>query len=777
MAQNGMLDRDTLVKECSSAIDRYQEVLSTIKAKEKDIDCFTTDKTIESKSFDNLKAVMSDYILVIGAMGTAVNLDLNDCQMLKKTITNVDTNKIDVGNLQNQVATAETTIETNKSRLENIQKNLNSCANDNSEAAAQRSTQLRNDIRNYGYNIKNYNEIVNICNHYIQEYQDIEKNTSNFFTQGKTYRDKANGLLDEIMGSFTNGQYTPKQVSTYRNDLAGDESVKATLSIAYESNIEKMGISKTRIKKLKEYGLSMREIYFVYQNPKTSKKILYIIKGDKESLKKLFLEVPDSVDANTKAFLATYVNVLYHKDKKAFCELQNVKNTSIYIKVIGNVNGNTKEQKEHNITMEAKARNANLRRYYEVIKKGDYKQAAKILEENKEAFGSYRTQWDNVILSGELALAKAYSNQTVKCYEASKNPNNKYQKEDMEHAKKMYYSYKEMMETVSAVSAVKDLNAKNGMVILDKPVKDKENNTEGFEIRKYNLSDLQFSEKEYKTVLNINVAQFQKMSGTDSYKKISDIQEEDNERIRQDKQQLAKTVFFSGLQIIPGADPLYDILYSADQIGLTNYNCISGQDKVPKNCQVGMHSILNAGTALAQANQLNEDYIKMEKDYDESVDKEYAKKFSEYCYYENGTDKAGKHVNSEIVYSYYTEAGFSPEARIALNKWKQKGLESLVDIEYRKDKPIYVNGKVQTIECDPKKEREMFIKELKEQNLYDFFMGKSIECHSTSAKRRFIDDSKRFEEYVKKRKHIKTDLVLDTVISDTELCVEGELNY
>ena len=83
MAQNGMLDRDTLVKECSSAIDRYQEVWSTIKAKEKDIDSFTTDKTIESKSFDNLKAVMSDYILVIGAMGTAVNFDLNDCQMLK----------------------------------------------------------------------------------------------------------------------------------------------------------------------------------------------------------------------------------------------------------------------------------------------------------------------------------------------------------------------------------------------------------------------------------------------------------------------------------------------------------------------------------------------------------------------------------------------------------------------------------------------------------------------------------------------------------------------
>ena len=242
MAQNGMLDRDTLVKECSSAIDRYQEVWSTIKAKEKDIDSFTTDKTIESKSFDNLKAVMSDYILVIGAMGTAVNFDLNDCQMLKKTINNVDTNKIDVGNLQNQVATAETTIEKNKSRLENTQKNLNSCANDNSEAAAQRSTQLRNDIRNYGYNIKNYNEIVNICNHYIQEYQDIEKNTSNFFTQGKAYRDKANGLLDEIMGAFTNGQYSPKQVSSFRNELAEDEKVKETLSIAYETNIEKLGV-------------------------------------------------------------------------------------------------------------------------------------------------------------------------------------------------------------------------------------------------------------------------------------------------------------------------------------------------------------------------------------------------------------------------------------------------------------------------------------------------------------------------------------------------------
>ena len=776
MAQNGMLDRDTLVKECSSAIDRYQEVWSTIKAKEKDIDSFTTDKTIESKSFDNLKAVMSDYILVIGAMGTAVNFDLNDCQMLKKTINNVDTNKIDVGNLQNQVATAETTIEKNKSRLENTQKNLNSCANDNSEAAAQRSTQLRNDIRNYGYNIKNYNEIVNTCKHYIQEYQDIEKNTSNFFTQGKAYRDKANGLLDEIMGSFTNGQYSPKQVSSFRNELAGDESVKATLSIAYESNIEKLGISKNRIQKLKEYGLSMRDIYFLYQNPKTSKKILYIIKGDKESLKKLFLEDPDTVDGNTKAFLATYTNVLYHKDKKAFCELQNVKNTSIYVLSPGeeysakkNPDGRTSPYMD-----EVARRDFALESYEQAIKDKSYKTAAKILEENKEAFGSYRAQWDNVILSGELAQAKMYSNQTVNCYNAAHDPQNKYKDENMKNAKSMYASYKEIMETVSAVAAVKDLNSKNGMVILDKPVKDSKNYTEGFEIRKYNLK-YKLYEKEYKTVLSLNVAQFQKMSGTNGYKKISDIQEEDNERIKQHKAQLVKTVAFSGLQIIPGAGILYDTLYSVDQIASTNYNCISGQDKVPEYGQTGVHSILNAGTALAQANQLNKDYIKMEKDYDESVDKEYAQWFSSYCYYENGTDEAGKHVNSKVVYSYYTEPGFSPISRITLDKWKKGGLESLLNIEYRDSKEI--DGTKQEIKCDPKKEREMFIKELKEQNLYDFFMGKSIECHSTSEKRRFIDDAKRFEEYIRKNPYTKNCIDVDTGIDLTESYAESELKY
>ena len=756
MAQNGMLDRDTLVKECGSAIDRYQEVWSTIKAKEKDIDSFTTDKTIESKSFDNLKAVMSDYILVIGAMGTAVNFDLNDCQMLKKTINNVDINKIDVGNLQNQVATAETTIETNKSRLEDTQKNLNSCANDNSEAAAQRSTQLRNDIRNYCYNIKNYNEIVNICNHYIQEYQDIEKNTSNFFTQGKAYRDKANGLLDEIMGSFTNGQYSPKQVSSFRNELAEDEKVKATLSIAYESNIEKLGISKNRIQKLKEYGLSMRDIYFLYQNPKTSKKILYIIKGDKESLKKLFLEDPDIVDGNTKAFLATYTNVLYHKDKKAFCELQNVKNTSIYIKPIENVNGNTKEQKEHNITMEAEERNTNLRRYYEAIKKGDYKQAAKILEENKEAFGSYRAQWDNVILSGELAQAKMYSNQTVNCYNAANDPQNKYKDENMKNAKSMYASYKEIMETVSAVAAVKDLNSKNGMVILDKPVKNSKNYTEGFEIRKYNLK-YKLYEKEYKTSIYIeNASRIEQVAGIKARQKTVDKLKEDIKKLDEDKVKLEKTVFLSTLQIIPGAGPIYDALYSLDQINSTNYNCISGQDKVPEKAQTSVHSILNAGTALAQANRIHEDYLQIEKDYEEGTAEEYAEFFASYCYYNIGTDEAGKYIKKESVFSYYSNPGLDPCARIALNKWSKEGLNSILNIKFKNE--------------------ANFIKELKkDKEVYDFYMGKNLECYNTASKRRFLDTAERFENILKHSGNVFANNMIINKLGDAEVIIQNEL--
>ena len=758
MAQNGMLDRDTLVKECSSAIDRYQEVWSTIKAKEKDIDSFTTDKTIESKSFDNLKAVMSDYILVIGAMGTAVNFDLNDCQMLKKTINNVDTNKIDVGNLQNQVATAETTIEKNKSRLENTQKNLNSCANDNSEAAAQRSTQLRNDIRNYGYNIKNYNEIVNTCKHYIQEYQDIEKNTSNFFTQGKAYRDKANGLLDEIMGSFTNGQYSPKQVSSFRNELAGDESVKATLSIAYESNIEKLGISKNRIQKLKEYGLSMRDIYFLYQNPKTSKKILYIIKGDKESLKKLFLEDPDTVDGNTKAFLATYTNVLYHKDKKAFCELQNVKNTSIYVLSPGeeysakkNPDGRTSPYMD-----EVARRDFALKSYEQAIKDKSYKTAAKILEENNKAFGSYRSQWDNVILSGELAQAKMYSNQTVNCYNAAHDPQNKYKDENMKNAKSMYASYQEIMETVSAVAAVKDLNSKNGMVILDKPVKDSKNYTEGFEIRKYNLK-YKLYEKEYKTSIYIeNASRIEQVAGIKARQKTVDKLKEDIKKLDEDKVKLEKTVFLSTLQIIPGAGPIYDALYSLDQINSTNYNCISGQDKVPEKAQTSVHSILNAGTALAQANRIHEDYLQIEKDYEEGTAEEYAEFFASYCYYNIGTDEAGKYIKKESVFSYYSNPGLDPCARIALNKWSKEGLNSILNIEFKNE--------------------ANFIRELKkDKEVYDFYMGKNLECYNTASKRRFLDTAERFENILKHSGNVFANNMIINKLGDAEVIIQNEL--
>ncbi|SES14869.1 hypothetical protein [Lachnobacterium bovis] len=763
MAQNGMLDRDMLVKECGSAIDRYQEVWSTIKAKEKDIDSFTTDKTIESKSFDNLKAVMSDYILVIGAMGTAVNFDLNDCQMLKKTINNVDINKIDVGNLQNQVATAETTIETNKSRLENIQKNLNSCANDNSEAAAQRSTQLRNDIRNYGYNIKNYNEIVNICNHYIQEYQDIEKNTSNFFTQGKTYRDKANGLLDEIMGSFTNGQYSPKQVSSFRNELAEDEKVKATLSIAYESNIEKLGISKNRIQKLKEYGLSMRDIYFLYQNPKTSKKILYIIKGDKESLKKLFLEDPDIVDGNTKAFLVTYVNVLFHKDKKAFCELQNVKNTSIYALSPGEEYSakKTPDGRTSPYMDEVARRDFALESYEQSIKDKSYKTAAKILEENNKAFGSYRSQWDNMILSGELAQAKMYSNQTVNCYNAAHDPKNKYKNEDMKNAQSMYASYQEIMETVSAVAAVKDLNSKNGMVILDKPVKDSKKYTERFEIRKYNLKDKLY-EKEYKTTLNIQFKDtFEKAdNGRDDLKNISDKQKEDQKKIREDKKQLFKTVELSALQIIPGAGALYDTLYSVDQIASTNYNCVSGQDKVPEYCQTGVHSILNAGTALAQANQLLSDCNKAEKDYKDNVDFAYSKWFGSFCCYDEGTDEAGKDVNKEYNYSYITDIGFDPCIRIEMEKWKKDGMESIVNFTYN----------------DQAGGKEKFMNVLKEdKKMYRTFMNKKIDLQSSSEKYDFMDDMCNFGDFMDNHHSISCSHNIRNHFQDSVSSVKDEL--
>lgn len=762
MAQNGMLDRDTLVKECNSAIDRYQEVWSTIKAKEKDIDSFTTDKTIESQSFDNLKAVMSDYILVIGAMGTAVNFDLNDCQMLKKTINNVDTNKIDVGNLQNQVATAETTIETNKSRLENTQKNLNSCANDNSEAAAQRSTQLRNDIRNYSYNIKNYNEIVNTCKHYIQEYQDIEKNTSNFFTQGKAYRDKANGLLDEIMGAFTNGQYIPKQVSTFRNDLAGDESVKATLSIAYESNIEKLGISKNRIKKLKEYGLSMRDIYQMYQDPQTSKKVLYIIKGDKESLKKLFSENPEMVDANTKVFLATYINVVYHKDKKAFCELETIKNTSgVYAKTVDNVTGNTKYEKERNITVEAILRDGKLEEYRSAIKSKDYKLAAKILEENKERLGNYSYEWDNIILSENLALAKAYSNQTATCYNAAKDPNNIYKDENMKHAKKMYSSYKEIMETVSAVSAVKDLNAKNGMVLLDKPVKDKENNTEGFEIRKYNLSDLKFSEKEYKTTLKIDYKNmFENVdNGNDDLKNISDKQKEDYKKIREDKKQFAKTLGFSTLQLIPGAGQMYDVLYSLDQINSSNYNCILGQDKVPEKAQTGVHSVLNAGTAVAQAKKIQEDYYKAEKDYNDTVDFAYSKWFGSFCCYDDGTDEIGKKGSREYNYSYITDAGFDPCIRIQMQKWEKNGMEDAVELEYIKEG-----------------DKELFMNELKKhKKVYNTFKDRNIDLKNPSEKNKFISNMKELGDYLDHDKYVKSSHVIRKYFDDGVSRVRDEL--
>ncbi|WP_027422411.1 hypothetical protein [Lachnobacterium bovis] len=776
MAQNGMLDRDTLVKECSSAIDRYQEVWSTIKAKEKDIDSFTTDKTIESKSFDNLKAVMSDYILVIGAMGTAVNFDLNDCQMLKKTINNVDINKIDVGNLQNQVATAETTIETNKSRLENIQKNLNSCANDNSEAAAQRSTQLRNDIRNYGYNIKNYNEIVNICNHYIQEYQDIEKNTSIFFTQGKAYRDKANGLLDEIMGSFTNGQYSPKQVSSFRNELAEDEKVKATLSIAYESNIEKLGISKNRIQKLKEYGFSMRDIYQMYQDPQTSKKVLYIIKGDKESLKKLFSENPEMVDANTKAFLATYTNVLYHKDKKAFCELQNVKNTSIYVLSPGeeysakkNPDGRTSPYMD-----EAARRNFELESYEQAIKDKSYKTAAKILEENNKAFGSYRSQWDNVILSEELAQAKMYSNQTVNCYNAAHDPKNKYKNENMKNAQSMYSSYQEIMETVSAVAAVKDLNSKNGMVILDKPVKDSKNYTEGFEIRKYNINKYRIFEKEEKTTISIEkIGRFEDVKDEDEKNKTLTKVKADYEKIDQDKANLSKTVCLAGLQIIPGAGALYDTLYSIDQIASTNYNCISGQDKVPEYTQTGVHSILNAGTALAQANQLYEDSKKPQKDYDEGTAKEYAQNFSSYCIYsENGVYSKNMVGSKESVpyCSYYTNPGFDPSIRITMNKWKKEGLENILQLEYidKEENGVIIQDG-----------RKCFFNNLKkDKELYNFFIGKEkIECYTTEDKRKFQNEKERLSRFLKSnKKYLKDTNALDTHLNIIEKNVINELS-
>ena len=113
--------------------------------------------------------------------------------------------------------------------------------------------------------------------------------------------------------------------------------------------------------------------------------------------------------------------------------------------------------------------------------------------------------------------------------------------------------------------------------------------------------------------------------------------------------------------------------------------------------------------------------------------------FGSYCCYTTGKDVVGKDVPE---FSYITNPGFDPSIRIAMNKWKREGLESILQIEYT-DKNV-----------DPLEQRKKFLNNLKkDKDLYDFFMGKKkMECYTTTDRRKFIDEEERLANFLKNNK-------------------------
>ena len=59
--------------------------------------------------------------------------------------------------------------------------------------------------------------------------------------------------------------------------------------------------------------------------------------------------------------------------------------------------------------------------------------------------------------------------------------------------------------------------------------------------------------------------------------------------------------------------------------------------------------------------------------------------------------------------------------------------------------------------------------------MYDFYMGKNLECYNTASKRRFLDTAERFENILKHSGNVFANNMIINKLGDAEVIIQNEL--
>ncbi|SES14676.1 hypothetical protein [Lachnobacterium bovis] len=707
-----VLDKNQIVDMCNKSnkliSKRREELMKSFKSVEE----FTNDKLVLSKSFDNYKQIMRDYSVVIAAMLAACEMDNEDFTTLKNAVSKIKEHKIiEFDEVDDQLL-----------RITNMRDNLNQRYKDLSNPMLNNYASFNPDTKKqmqdyYKSQIKKYGDLIKEINDDKQLYRDIENSTSHLFEGSLLYWNNAQGLLDEIKASFdaSKEEYTIKQNSNFRNVLINDSKVGEAINSSLDKIFLEHGLTPKELEDFKKLGIPMLSVY----KAGLSDGVIKLIKGKTSDLNKIFSESPDSIgydDPSLCAFLPTYMCLTYKKDSDKYAKIINAISNSVYVP-------DTDDQGQH-LTTDEKFKLNTLDLYMYTHGASD-NEKAKLRCEGRVHLASYCIEWLDYLRGGVLQQANLYSMKTVAAYKAAQNMEGDCKKANMYIAKSMYQSYNDSMDVYSSLSGFRDISSKNVMFKIDKIGKNQK-----FEITKYYTKDVPgIYDPVYEKKSSVCFSFLSQSNDAINNKSEVDAKDDENKKkIEYSEHQCAKTAFYTVIQLIPGSGPVYDAIYSADQLSSGNYNCITQQDKIfAKPFQIGGKFLLNSATLVGQMGELDALKKQAEEEHKAGVESAYSKWFSSYCSYQE-TEKGSK--KEKTVISDHTLAGQNPATRIAMEKWEKEGTKGWFDADTRSQKIDQINKQ-----------------DLQSEEINKFYNRKKVFLNDSKEQEEFNTEASSFESY------------------------------
>lgn len=211
MKANDYLNPDSIRRQCDAAIAKLLKDNASTYTVEKSLNTFIDDREITSIAFQALKQQISDYKIVLQAMRTANQSDMEDFQMLKLRVGNQELNGAVILEEKKNALTAR---KSDEKKAEDYRR----------KARAEKMLSLRiyytNKVATYKVMAEADQKIYNAWQEKENRYNEIESCTSGLFANGAAMRAAAENGLNSIRGAFQNGAYVPDMNAAWRGEIS-----------------------------------------------------------------------------------------------------------------------------------------------------------------------------------------------------------------------------------------------------------------------------------------------------------------------------------------------------------------------------------------------------------------------------------------------------------------------------------------------------------------------------------------------------------------------------